>query len=249
MSIRHKSFAALAAAGTALAATFAAPAAAAETNAWQYTITPYLYMTSMSGTTTFGPFRAPTDLSFGDVLDHLSFAAMGNFNAQNEKWAVNVDLMYAKLGATGPKKDLFNVDIEQGIYAGVLARRIAEHAEIYAGVRIVTLDVGIHSNFGPAIDRSRGVDWVDPIIGLRVNAPVSDKVTFNFMADVGGFGIGADYDVQVWPTLQIKLGQGRWRADVGYRVNYLDYSRDSGPARFQYDMLLYGPTLGVSYTF
>ena len=191
MGIGRKSFVALVAAGTALAGAFAAPAAAAESSGWQYTITPYLYMTSMSGTTTFGPISAPTDLNFGQVLDHLSFAAMGNFNAQNDKWAVNVDLMYAKLGATGPKKGLFNVDIEQGIYAGVLARRIAKHAEVYAGVRIVTLDVGIHSNFGPQIDRTRGVDWVDPIVGLRVNAPVSDKVAFNFMADIGGFGIGA----------------------------------------------------------
>jgi hypothetical protein len=249
MGIGRKSFVALAAAGTTLAAAFAAPAAAAESSGWQYSITPYLYMTSMSGTTKFGPISAPVDLNFGEVLDHLDFAVFGNFNAQNDKWAGNVDLMYAKLSATGPKNGLFNVDIEQGIYAGVLARRIAEHAEVYAGVRIVTLDVGIHSNFGPQIDRSRSVDWVDPIVGLRVNAPVSDKVTFNFMADIGGFGIGADYDIQVWPTLQIKLGQGRWRADVGYRVNYLDYSNDSGIARFQYDMLLYGPTLGVSYTF
>ncbi len=229
---------------------FAAPAVnAAESGGWNYAITPYLYMTSMSGTTSVGPFTAPVDVSFGQVLDHLSFAAMGNFNAQNDKWAFNVDLMYAKLGATGQKREQFNVDIEQGLYTGIVARRIATYAELYAGLRLVTLDVGLNSNFGPLVQVHRGVDWVDPIIGLRVNAPVSDKVSFNFMADVGGFGVGADYDVQVWPTLAIKLGQGRWRADVGYRFNYLDYTDDSGRLPFQYDVMLYGPTLGVTYTF
>lgn len=217
MGVALKSILALATAGTALAgAIVATPAVAAESSGWQYTITPYLYATSMSGQTQIGPVIAPVSVRFGDILDHLSWAAMGNLNAQNDKWAVNVDLMYAKLGATGQKFELFNVDVEQGIYAGVIARRIQEHAEVYAGIRYVTLDLGIHTNFGPAINRSRGVDWVDPIVGFRVNAPFNDKVSFNFMADVGNFGIGADYDIQVWPSLQMKLGQGgRWRADLG----------------------------------
>ncbi|MGL4541527.1 MAG: hypothetical protein ACRCUI_03340, partial [Polymorphobacter sp.] len=216
---------------------------------WQFSITPYMYLTSMSGQSQFGPIVAPINVRFGEILDHLSFAAMGNLNAQNDQWAVNVDLMYAKLGKTGEKRGLFTADVEQGIYAGLVARRVQEHAEIYAGVRYVTLDVGIKSNSGPAIERSRSVNWVDPIVGFRVNAPFNDKVAFNFMADVGGFGVGAEYDIQVWPSLQVKLGQGRWRADLGWRLNYLKYETDSGPAAFTYDMLLYGPTLGVSYTF
>lgn len=249
MSIRRKSFVALAAACTALAAASAAPATAAQSSDWQYTLTPYLYATSMSGQTQFGPVVAPVSVRFGEILDHLSWAAMGNLNAQNDQWAVNVDLMYAKLGGTGEKHGLFSADIEQGIYAGVVAHRIQQHAEIYAGVRYVTLDVGVKTNYGPLIKRNRGVDWVDPIVGFRVNAPFNDKLAFNFMADAGGFGVGADYDIQVWPTLQVKLGQGRWRADLGWRMNYLNYNSDKGAAYFAYDMLLYGPTLGVSYTF
>jgi hypothetical protein len=249
MTKRPKSMFTLAATATmAFVALGANPARAAEASGWNYTITPYLYATSMSGQSQFGPVVAPIDVRFGDLLDHLSWAAMGNLNAQGEQWAVNIDLMYAKLGGTGPKS-LFSADIEQGIYAGVVARRIHKHAEVYAGVRFVTLDVSVNSNFGPAIQRSRDVNWVDPIVGFRVNAPISDKVAFNFMADVGGFGVGADYDIQVWPSLQIRLGEGRWRADVGWRLNYLDYNTDSGAAYFAYDMLLYGPTLGISYTF
>lgn len=236
-------------AGSLVVAVAATPVAAAEPTGWQYTITPYVYMTNMSGQSQFGPIVAPVSVRFGDILDHLDFAAMGNLNAQNDQWAVNIDLMYAKLGATGQKREQFSVDIQQGIYAGIVARRIDDHAEVYVGARYVTLDLGIKSNFGPVIQRSRGVDWVDPIVGMRFNAPFNDKLSLNVMADVGGFGLGADYDIQVWPTLQMKLGQGRWRADLGWRLNYLNYSTDDGPARFDYDMLLYGPTLGVSYTF
>jgi hypothetical protein len=248
MRFGHKAILVLALAGAAptLAAT---PTAAADSSDWQYTLTPYIYATSMSGHSQFGPIRGPVTVRFADLFKHLTFAAMGNFNAQNDQWAFNVDLMYAKVGATGPKQALFDAAVEQGIYAGVVARRIQEHAEVYAGVRYVTLDLGISSNFGPSIQRSAGVDWVDPIVGMRVNAPFNDKVSLNVMADIGGFGIGADYDIQVWPSLQIKLGQGRWRADLGWRMNYLNYNTGSGAKYFAYDMLLYGPTLGVSYTF
>jgi len=247
MTVGARTFIGTVLASIALAATPAA-AETATTSDWKYSVMPYFYATSMTGTTQAGPNVVPFSVRFGDLIQKLSWGAMGNFNAQNNEWAVNVDLMYAKLGDTGPKGE-FDVHLAQGIYAGVVAKRIQQYAEIYVGARFVAMDLTADSNAGPAIHVSTGLDWVDPIIGFRVNAPISDKVRFNFMADVGGFGIGADYDIQVWPSLQIKLGQGKWRADLGWRINYLKYSNDKGPAYVAYQNTLYGPTLGATYTF
>lgn len=232
----------------AAAATLAVPAAAAE---WKYKLTPYLMMAGLSGTTTVGDRTVPVDLSFSDVWDNLDWALMGNFNAQNDVWAFNFDGVYAKLGKTGPKLGLLSANIEQGIYTGIVARRFSEYAEVYGGLRVWSVTSNINFN-GPLGGRaaSGSQTWVDPVIGIRVTAPLSDTMRAVFMIDAGGFGIGATVDAQVWPMVEFDLGASKhWQAVVGYRFNYVEYSNGSGAKYFAYDMMVNGPTLGIGYTF
>jgi hypothetical protein len=226
----------------------AAPATASD---WKYTITPYLELSGMNGSTTIGPKTVDVDLNFTQIWDHLDFALMGNFNAQNDVWAFNFDGFYAKLSATGPKRGLLDADITQGIYAGVVARRFSEYAEVYGGLRIWSVASTINFN-GPIMTRAAHASktWVDPIIGLRVTAPLTDTMRAQFMIDAGGFGVGASIDAQIWPTVQFDLDAAkRWQAVVGYRFNYVQYSDGSGDKYFAYDMLINGPTIGVSFNF
>jgi len=40
---------------------------------------------------------------------------------------------------------------------------------------------------------SRNVDWVDPLLRLNYESPVSGKWRFTLRGDVGGFGFGSEF--------------------------------------------------------
>ena len=69
-------------------------------------------------------------------------------------------------------------------------------------------------------------DWVDPVIGLRFAAPLSDRWTVSGMANAGGFGVGSDLQ---WDALL----SFDWSASdlinlsAGYRYLALEFDEDS----------------------
>jgi hypothetical protein len=216
---------------------------------WKYTIAPYFEMSSMNGSTGIGANSVDVDVSFGEVWKQLDFGIAGNFNAQNDVWAINLDGSYAKLSGLGPNERL-KATIEQGVYAGIVARRFSEFGEIYGGVRVVSLTTRLSGGDVVGTISDANHSWVDPIIGVRITAPLTDRARAVFMIDGGGFGIGADVDVQIWPNVTIDLDSAkRWQAMVGYRFNYFKYNSGSGDDYFAYDMLVHGPLLGVAFTF
>jgi hypothetical protein len=68
------------------------------------------------------------------------------------------------------------------------------------------------------------------------------------VADVGGFGIASDISVQAWPSVGFRLSDSI-RMKLGYRLLYTKYESGEGMERFVYDVLTYGPTVGVKFQF
>jgi hypothetical protein len=88
------------------------------------------------------------------------------------------------------------------------------------------------------------VDWVDPIVGLRLRADVTRRWSMFVIGDVGGWNIGNASDL----TWQAMVGShfdlsDHWGIGGGFRV--LGVDRD--PA-FQ-NGLLWGPQFGVTFRF
>ena len=227
---------------------FTATPALAQDGPWRVTIAPYLFASGLSGQQQIGNIRTNIDLSFGDVLDHLDWAAMGYVNVQNDKWVFNADFYQGKLSnfvEAGPAGVPVQLTLGTGIYAPTVGYHVHDNAVIYAGARIwrVRATVALPRQFD-----AREVTWADPVVGFRMRAPINRKLEFAFSGDFGGFGAAADYDVMAWPMLGYNIGNG-WRAELGYKLNYVDYSTNKTNRFYEFDMLLHGPTLGVSYTF
>lgn len=232
----------------ALAAGVAAVPAAAQDGPWRVTIAPYVFASGLSGQTQLGNLRSDVSLSFGDVLDHLDWAAMGYVNVQNDKWVFNADFYQGKLGSfveVGQRGVPVTLTLGNGIYTPTVGYHVHDNAVVYAGARVwrVRLTAATPISFD-----NREVTWADPVVGFRMRAPITRTIEFAFSGDFGGFGAAADYDVMAWPMLSFNIGTG-WRAELGYKLNYVDYSTDKTNRYFAYDMLIHGPTLGVSYTF
>ena len=262
---------------------------------WSFTITPYLWATSLSGFTTVRGRTADVDASFIDIVDRTEFPknlfqAAAVLEARKGPLSLWADIAYSKVGVTGDalRSRQFSPDIAGSIGASASLRvrlLIAELAaayevgrwndgfgqggstaiDLYAGTRVwwqqanlnlsltgtVTID-DLAIARGRAIARSGDVAWADPMIGVRLRHEFSPAVELVVRADVGGFGAGSDLSWQAIGALNLELfktATATWSGLVGYKALFVDYEQGSGRTRYRYNMLEYGPIMGISARF
>jgi hypothetical protein len=202
-------------------------------------------------------FTVETELSFGDILDKLDFAAFAKFEARNGPWVLIGDLNYTDLGTTlgtpGPIISGAEVDTALTILSGFGGYAVIDRPdlrlEVGGGLRYYNLDLDtrIIGNIAPG-GRSFGTSesWVDPIVGVSVRAPLSDRWFARGFADVGGFGIG-DASELSW---QVYAGGGyvineTWAVEFGYRHLSLEKELDN----LTLEMDQSGPLIGLNARF
>ena len=64
--------------------------------------------------------------------------------------------------------------------------------------------------------------WVDPVVGLRFQAPLNNFVNFTLAGDVGVWGAGSQMDYQIFGALGFRL-KPRVLMDVGWRYLFVNY--------------------------
>lgn len=100
--------------------------------------------------------------------------------------------------------------------------------------------------YGIDVDEESSSWWIDPVLGVRVGADVSERLSVALMGNVGGFGIGSASDFS-WETILVgtfALGD-HWSLGAGYRA--LGYDRGSGG--MELDLITHGPLVGFLYRF
>lgn len=102
-----------------------------------------------------------------------------------------------------------------------------------------------------SIARAPGVDWVDPILGLRLRHRFTPSQQLMVRGDVGGFGFGSQFTWQAaavysynWQFTGYQLA-----ALVGYRALGVTFSEGWGLNTAGIDAVLHGPLIGVSLRF
>ena len=103
-----------------------------------------------------------------------------------------------------------------------------------------------------AFARSGSIDWVDPLVGLRLRHQFMPGHEVAVRGDIGGFGAGSQFSWQV-------VGAYSWDFAVrdgitysgmlGYRALDVDYEQGSGRRKYTYDVLQHGPLLGLTFGF
>jgi opacity protein-like surface antigen len=247
-----------------LLASIAAVSAASAASAadWSNTITPYLWGTSVQGTmaigTPLGPIGGGVDMSSGDVFSNLKIGGMLDYRGENDQWAVIADALYADISAHGSKPvgpltlsvtgseqlTIVETDVGYKLMPNVLA---------FAGLRYndVNLDLSASAT-GTVVDAtgssSKGQNWVDPVIGISGEFPLSESWSLRLRGDVGGFSVGAKF---AWEGVAVVSWQASKSIQVlgGYKYLREEYENGSGTNYFRYDIALQGPALGVAFKF
>jgi hypothetical protein len=186
---------------------------------WTLSVTPYSWLAGLNGDTTVKGRTTDIDVGPFKVLEHLDGVPwMSYAEARSGRLGLYNDIFYAPLGVDASGARAFGrlaldaalgVDIEQTIVEVGATYEIARwwsHTaiDLLAGARYwhqdvaldlaltTTLDVtGLTLSRGRAIARAGNVDWVDPLVGLRIRHQLAPGQELLLRGDVGGFDVGA----------------------------------------------------------
>ncbi len=241
-----------------------------EKSGWEFQVAPYMWAISMSGDATVKGQEADVDVSFSDIWDELNFAFMMEYEARKGRWGLWGNTIYANLGKSDA--DVDGIEIEptvNALWQGVggfyrlgtwdLVDAPGKNTpsvtvDTYLGARYTYLDLrlDIKSNdFGlKNVDDDK--QWIEPLVGVRTRWDLSERWTINLTGDIGGVAFGSDF---AWDALGLigyrfsLFGEDNAGAFAGYRALSQDYTDGSGDDKFEWDVTLYGPVLGLVIAF
>ncbi|NYT24590.1 hypothetical protein H0A73_13355 [Alcaligenaceae bacterium] len=214
-----------------------------------------------------------TEKSFSDVLDDLDFGGFVNMWGRHGRFVYSGDVMYVDTrGADGagplPAMQIpgIGAPIPPGAEVTAKVRTKQFMSTLLGGYRVVdmpdfTLDAlggarfwhisntvkvtaGIPPVGSRAASHGESFGWVDPVVGMRAFLRVTEKLSFQTQADIGGFGAGSDLTWSALATLNYTFTD-RLSTSIGYKALKVDYDHGG----HVYDTRLSGPVLGVTYRF
>ena len=215
----------------------------------RYSITPYGWLSGLSGTVGLGRVSSDVDLSAGDVLKSLKFGIMGTAEVHRGPWLLSADGIYASLGDARTfaiRGDTGGLDLTQHEtiiqpMAGYTLGNEVASIDLLAGARYwnlsTTLDV---DRSRPTNERKMSQQWLDAIGGVRVRVAPYEKVRLVAAADAGGGGSRDTW--QVYSS----VGYDAWsRVTLGiaYRVLAVNYNRND----FLFDTRTKGFVVGATF--
>lgn len=231
-----------------LLSTILATTTIAQADDWRGRLTPYIWLPSLSSSFTVGA-NPPSDGDF-NLADKLQGAFMLSGDYRNDDYAILGDYIYLNLGG-----ELFGslpplaTDTSLSGYtfmlsaAKTVARNHNSQIEAYFGLRHWNVDAA-------AANASLGVfeastSWTDPIVGVQGRYDVNDRVTLNGSADIGGFGVGSEFQFDA--KAQVNWAFNDWsEVGLGYRYMKIDF-QDEG--HLLLDLELQGPYLALDFRF
>ena len=188
------------------------------------------------------------DLPGGSGSTSSSFdgAALAGFSIEKANWRVDVDGIWAALGAQRDRP-LLHVDLDV-IYGHVSGGvKIVKNLYVTGGVRRVALKYDIQlADRSQHFVRKPGI-W-DPLVGLAWHGDVGSRWTLHASGEGGGFGAGADVDLAGSLRADLKVVR-HVGLTFGYSVLYLKLSDTVAQRTFEVKQTLHGPVLGLGFYF
>ncbi len=175
-----------------------APARAADrpTANWQVQITPYVWMTGITGDVHAGDVSGSIGVSFSDIMDSLDFGLMGLFQARKGRWAFTFDGMYARLtkegtssGFVGEAETVYGEIVTQ-VYSLAVSYRVLDGRipiDIGTGVRVMPISTTLTVTSGTLEGRSAAGSnsAVDGFVLVRAELPLTRRLAIDGFADIG----------------------------------------------------------------
>lgn len=212
------------------------------------TIVVYGVGAEISGTAGFGDATVDVEVETETILENLEMAGMARYRAEWPKWSLVADGVYMGLGNS---KNGVSMDVDLLIVDTTAAYRFNDRAEVLFGTRFTDLATELSAKrpiSGEPIDLEESDTFLDPIVGLRFATPLSEKWALQGQGDIGGFGVGMDFQWQAMLNVGYRPSE-RWSLWFGYRAIDQDFDDAGDDERFSMDVTYRGPEMGVGFHF
>ena len=212
---------------------------------WEYTLSPYLWTAGIDGEIEVRGHKIDVDVGFDDILDAIEWGFLAALEARRDRTILLLDAIYIELGQSGNiGLASASVDVDQFILTAAVGRELeGMPLSVFAGGRYIYIENTIKGRGPLGVRASKSENLVDPVLGARVSAPVSEKVLLSLTGDIGGFGVGTDFSWELMPLVDIKINE-RVSGKVGYRILDLDFSED-----IDFDAMMHGWVVGLGILF
>lgn len=235
-------------------------------NAWKIKVAPYIWALNMNGRVGVGRAVAHVDQSFSDILKQLNFAGMIAVDVQKNRFGLYGNAIYAILSDEASFRSISaKTHNKFGIFGAGIFYQVWQYQndnvpnkiilQPYIGLRYTTniTTVTIES----PIDRIRDTSnqsWTDPLIGMQAIFHFTNAWRALLGADIGGTNGRTHYSYS-WLAL-LGYHPQMMCFDTTFYLGYraLDQHYETGKTRdgfkrYDWNMKLYGPILGVLFTF
>ncbi len=229
--------------------TAAAPDRADENpeDAWEFSVTPYLWLATIGGSAGTGDVDLP-ELNPGYSffsLDNLDIAGFLSAEARKGRWSLLADAFYVSYSDSyrpGPLTAEAEVSGGAVELSTVYRPPSIEYIGLIAGLRTISLELDLALNPGPS-GRQRET-WVDPLVGLSFDYPLGAGWLLVARGDIGGFGIGSERDINLLVAAKMALSA---RSSLAFSYRYLAAKFDEPD--FRLDLSVTGYLVGWQFRF
>jgi hypothetical protein len=219
-----------------------APVASVSDNQWHIAVSPYLWFPGVHGTIGAQGHDIGYSASPGDLLSNFRFGLMGVVEARRNRLLTTIDMMWIRLkddkalpfpnvGADSATLKMTEFLLTPNVGFRLIDGKMIK-ADALAGIRF--WHFGENVTFSPGtlgFDFSKSQNWVDPVVGGRIETALSPKVAITVAGDVGGWGTGSQLEYQVVGLLGYKV-KPNMTLQAGYRYLYVDYEKNGGTDAF-----------------
>jgi hypothetical protein len=237
------------------------PLTALAGDAWQFRLTPYLWLAGLKGNmaTIPGAPAAPIDVSPGDAVADTETSLMLLIDAKRGRHGVFADFLYSDVQSD---EELVPAPINLALQSITRTTifSLAYQYEIFNQDRVV-IDLLLGARYwnidselrfgsgtgGPLDGRhvDNGDSWIDPVVAAKGRMPLGNSRFYVAGgAGLGGFGIGSDLFYEFNGAIGYQWNKAIGTA-IGYRMFDVDYEDDG----FIYDARQQGWQLGLTWAF
>ncbi len=218
-------------------------------------LTPYLWGTSISGTSTIG-MLPPLDIdaSFSDLFSNLNFAASVHTEFWVGDWIFVIDPTYLSLEMDIglppplPQDSSLAMDVDIWLVEAWIGYRFTENWEAIGGARYQSQDISVNGLPNPPFPDNIGIseNWTDWFLGARFRTDLGEKW---FMIWRGDVVVAGDSDTS-WNAsvfFNRRVGKkGNKALNLGYRYFVNDYNNTGS---YRWDVTQDGPVVGFTWVF
>lgn len=199
-------------------------------------ITPYVWMTTMNGDLTINGETRSINFTFEDFFKFSNLGLNGHIEIKKRRWAILFDYNYVELLKGETNTELVLSEL-------AFAWRLTKGAELIVGGRYFKSEVEFEYRDDSDSIKKGKQSWIDPIIGGRISWDMTKHLVFIARADIGGFGIGSEFEWNLMAGVGYRLSNITFLG--AYHIWYAKYENGSGDDLFVYDLTTSGPGLAM----